>query len=90
MIVYHGSDHIMHLGKLGEQIVFKSKESFSHIRFIEAKPVDGKVYYEKKSIRDREARRAYRNTKLSPDGINELFMLDIMREEIKNGDPRLR
>ena len=80
----------MHLGKLGEQIVFKSKESFSHIRFIEAQPVDGKVYYEKKSIRDREARRAYRNTKLSPDGINELFMLDIMREEIKNGDPRLR
>ena len=90
MIVYHGSDHIMHLGKLGEQIVFKSKESFSHIRFIDAQPVDGIVYYEKKSIRDREARRAYRNTKLSPDGINELFMLDIMREEIKNGDPRLR
>ena len=80
----------MHLGKLGEQIVFKSKESFSHIRFIDAQPVDGIVYYEKKSIRDREARRAYRNTKLSPDGINELFMLDIMREEIKNGDPRLR
>ena len=29
----------MRLGKLGEQIVFKSKEAFSRIRFIEAEPV---------------------------------------------------
>lgn len=80
----------MRLGKLGEQIVFKSPESFSHIRFIGAEPADAATFHEKKVIRDRDARRAYRNTKRSPDGINELYMLDIMREEIRNGDPRLR
>jgi hypothetical protein len=48
------------------------------------------VYYEKKTVRDREARREYRKTKRSPDSIHELFMIDIMREAIQNDDPRLR
>lgn len=80
----------MHLGKLGEQIVFKSKESFSHISFVRAEPVEASVYFEKKKNRDTEARQAYRKTKSSSDNINDLYMLDIMREEIKNDDPRLR
>lgn len=80
----------MRLGKLGEQIVFKSAESFRHISFIKAEPADAATYYEKKATRDLEARRAYRNTKSSRDSINDLFMIDIMREGIKNGDPRLR
>jgi hypothetical protein len=80
----------MHLGKLGEQIVFKSKDSFSHLRILRAEPVEASVYFEKKKNRDTEARQAYRKTKSSSDNINDLFMLDIMREEIKNDDPRLR
>ncbi|MBQ9157527.1 MAG: DUF3990 domain-containing protein [Eubacterium sp.] len=80
----------MRLGKLGEQIVLKSQEAFNHIRFVGAEPAMAATYYEKKTARDRAARRAYRATKRAADGINELFMLDIMREEIKNGDPRLR
>ena len=80
----------MKLGKLGEQVVFKSRESFKYIRFIYAETADAATYYEKKATRDLEARRAYRNTKSSKDGINELFMIDIMREGIQNGDPRLQ
>ena len=80
----------MRLGKLGEQIVLKSRQSFSHIRFIGAEPASAAVYYEKKTARDLDARRDYRKTKRAPDNINELFILDIMREGIKNGDPRLR
>ena len=80
----------MRLGKLGEQIVFKSQESYRHIRFLKAIPANAATYYEKKAARDLEARRAYLNTKRSKDNINDLFMIDIMREEIKNGDPRLR
>ncbi|MBR4329271.1 MAG: DUF3990 domain-containing protein [Candidatus Riflebacteria bacterium] len=80
----------MSLGKLGEQIVLKSNLSFNRIRFIGSETVDAKIYYEKKSFRDREARRSYRKTRHSSEGINELYMLDIMREGIKNGDPRLR
>ena len=80
----------MRLGKLGEQVVFKSRESLSHIHFTGAEPAEYELYYDRKMARDREARRAYRCTKHAQDGINELFMLDIMREEIQNGDPRLR
>ena len=80
----------MKLGKLGEQTVLKSEAAFSHIRFIGAEPADASVYYEKKVSRDREARRAYRETRGLADDINEIFMIDIMREGIKNGDPRLR
>lgn len=80
----------MTLGKLGEQIVLKSKKSFEQISFIEAELADAAIYYDKKVSRNIEARRAYRSSKRTIDGINELFMLDIMREEIKNGDPRLQ
>ena len=80
----------MRLGKLGEQVVLKSEKSFSHIRFIDAEPAAAETYFEKKSIRDRDARRAYRLSRQKAENIHELYMLDIMREEIKNGDPRLR
>ena len=80
----------MRLGKLGEQIVLKSPLSFTHLHFLEAHPAHAEEFYEKKALRDREARRAYRQTRQSADNISELYMLDIMREGIKNGDPRLR
>ena len=83
----------MRLGKLGEQIVFKSKECFipqKHIRYVNSEPANADIYYEKRSSRDKKARLDYRNAKNQTDGINELFMIDIMREGITNDDPRLR
>lgn len=80
----------MRLGKLGEQIVLKSEKAFEHIRFVGAEPADAETYYEKKALRDREARRAYRSTRQVSNALNELYMIDIMREGIENGDPRLR
>jgi len=80
----------MRLGKLGEQVVLKSKKSISQIRFIDAEAAAAEIYFEKKSIRDRDARRAYRLSRKEAENIYELYMLDIMREEIRNGDPRLR
>ena len=80
----------MRLGKLGEQIVFKSSEAFSHIHFIGAEPACAAAWYEKKAARDRQARKEYRNTKKTTHMVNELFMIDIMREGIENGDPRLQ
>lgn len=80
----------MRLGKLGEQIVLKSEKAFEHIRFVGAESADAETYYEKKALRDREARRAYRSTRQVSNALNELYMIDIMREGIENGDPRLR
>ena len=80
----------MRLGKLGEQIVLKSEKAFEHIHFVGAEPADAETYYEKKALRDREARRAYRRTRQASNALDELYMIDIMREGIENGDPRLR
>ena len=80
----------MRLGKPGEQIVLKGEKAFEHIRFVGAEPADAETYYEKKALRDREARRAYRSTRQVSNALNELYMIDIMREGIENGDPRLR
>ena len=80
----------IHLGKLGEQIVLKSEKAFERIRFEVYEEVDATEYYVKKTERDREARKQYRTSKKVSDSVNDIFILDILREEIKNGDPRLR
>lgn len=79
----------MRLGKLGEQIVFKSPKAFAQIQFAGYENADAEEYYIKKNEREREARRQYRRNKKEQADVNELFILDIMREEIKNGDARL-
>lgn len=79
----------MRLGKLGEQIVLKSQKAFAQIQFAGYENADAEEYYIKKNEREREARRQYRRNKKEQADVNELFILDIMREEIKNGDARL-
>lgn len=80
----------MYLGTLGEQIVLMSRKAFGNIRYLGSESVLAKDYYEKKIARDLEARRAYRATKSSEADIDDIYILDIMREEMKNNDPRLQ
>ena len=80
----------MRLGKLGEQIVLKSERAYTQIHFQGADFAEAQRWYDKKSVRDREARRAYRRSKGTADGTADLYMLDIMREGITSGDSRLR
>lgn len=79
----------MHLGKLVEQIVLKSEKAFQQLNFIGYEVADAEEYYIKKTVREREARKEYRSSKKGNANINDLFMLDIMREGIQNGDARL-
>lgn len=80
----------MHLGKLGEQVVLKSQKAFEQIRFIDSVSADSEEYFAKKMLRDKQARQEYRQSKREQADINGLYMLDIMREGMKNGDSRLR
>lgn len=81
--------YAMRLGKLGEQFVLKSKKAFETIRFIDYTVADNTVYYAKRKARDDEARAAYQR-ELENEDIEGIFMRDIIREEIKPNDPRLR
>ncbi len=80
----------MRLGKLGEQIVLKSEKAFRQIHFVESLPADAEKYFSRKKCRDSEARRQYRLSKGEKDSINDVFMLDIMRQGIVSGDERLQ
>ena len=79
----------MRLGKLGEQYVLKSLRAFEAIKFIDYTVADNTVYYAKRKVRDNEARTAYMK-ELEKDDINGIFMRDLIREEIRPDDPRLR
>ena len=81
--------YAMRLGILGEQIVLKSKKAFDTVQFEAYISVDHTEYYTKRKIRDDEARASYRE-ELEKDDINGLYMRDIIREEVKANDPRLR
>ena len=79
----------MRLEKHGEQIVLKSRLSFEKIRFIDVHLASAENYFEKKVMRDKGARRSYRENKNIPNVASEIYMIDIIREGIKNGDSRL-
>lgn len=81
--------YAMRLGKLGEQFVLKSKEAFESIQYIGYTVADHAVYYAKRKARDDEARAAYLK-ELEKEDMNGIFMRDIVREEMKQDDPRLR
>ena len=80
----------MHLGKLGEQTVLKSKNVFDRIKYIDNEYATSEEYYNKKIDRDRDAKQQYKMSKASRDTVNDIFMIDIMRQGIKSGDSRLK
>ena len=81
----------MQLGNLGEQVVLLSTKAFEQIQFIDSEVVDYREYYYKRTERDLKARSDYQQRKKSLSLLKEdLFVLDIIREEMKGDDSRLR
>ena len=76
----------MRLGELGIQIVLKSKKAFNAIKYISYELAECKEYYVKRVSRDKKARETYlsgHRQNLVSDG---LFVMDIIRKGLKNGD----
>ena len=81
----------MQLGTLGEQVVLLSERSFKQIEFVEYEVADYREYYYKRAERDRNARAAYANKKKNLQQLmDDIFVLDIMREDMKHDDQRLQ
>ncbi len=81
----------MQLGTLGEQVVLLSKRSFGQIEFVEHEVADYREYYYKRAERDQNARAAYASRKKNLQQLmGDIFVLDIMREDMKHDDPRLQ
>ena len=81
----------MELGKLGIQVVLHSEKAFEQLKYIESTIADNETYYTKRRARDLIARDEYREaTKFSSVIQDDLFIMDIIRQEVKNDDPRIQ
>lgn len=81
----------MQLGTLGEQFVLVSERAFRQIEFLGYEIADHREYYARRMIRDQGARQAYRETRKNLQQLmDDIFVLDIIREGMKNDDPRLQ
>lgn len=77
----------MCLGKLGEQIVIKSKYAFSKLHFEDFDVAEKDKYYVLRKARNDEANQLY--LQLLEEENDGLYIQDIMRGGIKNDDPRI-
>lgn len=81
----------LRLGKLGEQTVVISQRGFERLKFVDAYSVDKNVYYPKFLDRDTKARDIYRKEiKKNKSYRDDIFVLDILREEMTGDDPRIQ
>lgn len=84
-------NYAMQLGTLGEQIVLLSPKAFEQIEFLGYEIADYREYYYKRSSRDKKARMEYQNRKKDIVALrDDLFVLDIIREDVRNDDQRLQ
>ena len=74
----------MRLGNLGLQYVIRSPRMFDRIRFLEAVPVDGGVYFPKRMQRDQSARKEFRRM-LDQEAGEGRYLSDLMRENKRTG-----
>ncbi|MEN6314630.1 MAG: DUF3990 domain-containing protein [Clostridiaceae bacterium] len=98
-------DEAMRLGALGEQVVLISPKAFKQISFEEYEAASYQEYHIKRISRDNIARQAYPGC-MGEQSVKQmtshskkkdlkmlkgdLFVLDILREEMKNDDPRIQ
>lgn len=81
----------MELGKLGIQVVLHSQKAFDQLTYVKSTIAENETYYTKRVAQDLRAREEYqnitRNIKVNKD---DLFIMDIIRQEVTNNDPRIQ
>ena len=78
------------LGELGEQTVLVSGKAFAQLAFTGYEPVSAERYFPQFKDRDEKARAGYQDLLDSQrPSLSDLFILDILREEMTPDDPRL-
>lgn len=83
-------NNAMHLGKLGQQFVLKSEWAFDRIKFLGYEPAQSDEWYAKKMLRDQTTRREYFDVERNKRQRGDLYMTQILDEEMTPDDPRLR
>lgn len=88
-ISYRQLNRAMHLGKLGQQFVLKSRKAFEGIRYVGYEDAKSDEWYSKKMLRDRMARREYFDVERNKRDRGDIYIMQIMDEELKVDDLRI-
>lgn len=80
----------MKLGNLGIQFVLKSSKSFDSVKFEGYKVAKSSEWFSKKEFRDKNARRQYFDIERNKRQRGDLYIVQILDEEIKADDARIR
>ncbi len=89
-ISYRQLTNAMRLGNLGQQFVLKSKKAFDIIKFIGAEVAENSIWYTKKESRDKAARREYFDVERNKRQRGDIYIAQIIDEEMTGNDVRLR
>lgn len=89
-ISYRQLNNAMHFGRLGQQFVLKSENAFDQIVFIGSEAVESDEWYARKMLRDKTARREYFSIERGRRQRDDLYIIQIMDEEMMPDDLRLR
>lgn len=89
-ISYRQLNNAMHLGQLGQQFVLKSKAAFEQIQYIGHEVAFPEEWYTKRMLRDRAARREYFDMERNKRQKGDIYITQIMDEEMMANDSRLR
>ena len=80
----------MKFGNLGVQIAIKSESAFNAIQYIDSYAANTAVWYPAKENRDELARKRYRDIRKTPWKRGEIYMMNIVDEELGADDVRLQ
>lgn len=89
-ISYRQLNNALHLGNLGQQFVLKSKKAFDLISFIGYESASFNEWYSRKENRDKAARRDYFDTEKNKRLRGDIYITQIIDEEMNGNDARLR
>lgn len=80
----------LRLGNLGEQIVIKSEKAFKKLKFIGYEKATSTEFYPLRKERSEKARLAFLSNKEGYFDKNALYLNEIIKEGVKENDPRLQ
>lgn len=89
-ISYRQLGNALSLGKLGQQFVLISKKAFESVKFVGYEVAMSKEWFSKKDIRDKTARREYFNVERNKRQRGDIYIAQIIDEEMTADDSRLR
>ncbi len=84
-------DEALHLGRLGMQVALRTERAFENLTYLGSEQVSWDEYHPRYVARDSDARSQWRTAvKKGGRASDDIFAIDIIRRNLRHGDPILQ